>query len=88
MQVLELSKVTIVDNIEEDPWEEEILQFQKTFRALGQLTSLSLSDVISRVGMSVLPADDIGHLTNLRYVSHLCGQRHHRGSAACALARA
>jgi len=70
-QTLELSQVRPGNGkVEDEVWEASSLQFQDTFRALGQLTRLHLSNVASILVMDVLPAEDVGSLTNLRYISH------------------
>jgi hypothetical protein len=62
--MLELSNVS--DG--KSAWKEARLQFHDTFCALGRLTSLHLSNVDHMVHMDVLPGEDYGSLTNLRYI--------------------
>jgi len=85
VQILELSQVVGHNDLRLVMEEEASLQFQETFSALSQLTSLHLSNVRC---MAVLPAGVFGSMTNLRYISHrytvCCFQR---GSAARAFAR-
>jgi hypothetical protein len=79
IQMLELSLIQPEPRTSEtlgvDVAEEACLQFQETLRALGQLTSLHLSNVDYMLSLNVLPADNIGSLKYLRCMSHLLTER-------------